>query len=66
MFVGLNDERILHSVDTRDEFLSYMLDTAAHIRKGEDQLTRTTRDLRTQIAKCVEDGGIFEHSLQIL
>ena len=59
MFVGSNDERSLHSVDTKDELLSHILDTAAHVEKGEDQLRRTTRDLRTQIAKCVEVGGIF-------
>jgi hypothetical protein len=48
--------------DTRDELLARILDAAACIRKREDQLRRTTRDLSTRDAKCIEvDGGIFEH-----
>ena len=51
------------TVDT-DELLARILDAAASIKKREDQLRRTTRDLRTRVAKCTEvDGGIFEHSL---
>ena len=47
-------------VGTRDELLSHILNAAASIKKREDQLTRTTRDLRTRVAKCTEvDGGIF-------
>ena len=35
---------------------------AARIEKGEDQLRRTTRDLRTRVATCSEvDGGILGH-----
>jgi len=37
-------------------------DAAARIKKREDQLTRTKRDLRTRVAEYTEvDGGIFEH-----
>jgi len=51
-------------VDTRDELLARILGAAACINKREDQLRRTTRDLRTRVAKCTEiDGGIFEHLL---
>ena len=51
-------------VDTRDELLDRILDAAARIKKREDQLRRTTRDLRTRVARCTEaDGGIFEHLL---
>jgi len=51
-------------VDTRKELLAHILDAAACIKKREDQLRRTTRDLRTRVAKCTEvDGGIFEHLL---
>jgi len=51
-------------VDTRDELLACILDAAAHIKKREDQLKSSTRDLRTRFAKCTEvDGGIFEHLL---
>ena len=49
-------------VDTQDKFLARILDALGCIRKREDQLSRTTRDLRTRVAKCAEvDGGIFEH-----
>jgi hypothetical protein len=52
------------NVDARDEVLARILDAAARIKKREDQLRRTTRDLRTRVAKCIEvDGGIFEHLL---
>jgi hypothetical protein len=52
LFVGLDEE------------LARVLDAAAGINKGEDQLRRATRDLRTRVAKCIEvDGGIFEHLL---
>jgi hypothetical protein len=51
-------------VDTRDELLACILDAAAHIKKREDQLKISTRNLRTRFAKCTEvDGGIFEHLL---
>jgi prophage maintenance system killer protein len=51
-------------VNTPDELLARILDAAASIRKREDQLRRTTRDLRTRVEKCSEvDGGIFEHLL---
>jgi hypothetical protein len=47
-------------VDARDDLLARILDAAACIEKREDQLRRTTRDLRTRVAKCTEvDGGIF-------
>jgi len=49
-------------VDTRNELLARILDAAASIKKREDQLRRTTRDLPTRVAKCAEvDGRIFEH-----
>jgi hypothetical protein len=35
-------------VDTRDELLSHVLDAAASIKKGEDQLRRTTREFESQ------------------
>jgi hypothetical protein len=47
-------------VGKRDELFPRILDAATSIKKREDQLRRTTRDLRTQIAKCTEvDGGIY-------
>jgi len=51
-------------VDTQDELLACILDAAARIEKCEDQLRRTTRNLRTRVVKYIEvDGGIFEHIL---
>jgi hypothetical protein len=51
-------------VDTPDELLARILDAAGCIKKSEDQLRRTTRDLRTRVAKCVEvDGGILGNLL---
>jgi len=52
------------NVDTPGELLANILDAAASINKCEDQLRRTTRDLRTPVAKCTEvDCGIFERLL---
>ena len=49
-------------MDTRDELLCRNVDAAARMKKREDQLRRTTHDLRTRVAKCTEaDGGFFEH-----
>jgi len=40
------------------------MDVAGHIKKREDQIWRTTRDLHTRVAKCTEvDGAIFEYLL---
>jgi len=51
-------------MDARDELLASILDAADGIKKREDQLRRSTRDLRTLFAKCAEvDGGIFGHML---
>ena len=38
-------------VDTPDELLARVLDAAASIQKREGQFRRTTRDLRTRVAK---------------
>ena len=51
-------------VNTRDELLARISKAAACIRKREDQLRRTARDLRARVTECTElDGGIFEHLL---
>jgi len=60
----MNSEVYKSKVDTPDELLARILDAAASINKREDQLRRTTRHLRTRVAKCTEvDGGIFERLL---
>jgi hypothetical protein len=51
-------------VDTPDDLLAHILGAAVRIKKREDELRRTTRDLHTRVAKCFEvDGGILEHLL---
>ena len=49
-------------VARRDELPTRISDADARVYKRDDQLGRTTRDLRTRVAKCTEvDGGIFKH-----
>jgi len=51
-------------VDTRDELLVSILDVNARIKESQDALRRTTRQVFTRVAKCIDvDGGIFEHLL---
>jgi len=45
------------NVDIRDELLACSLDAATCIKKGEDQVRRTERDLRTRVAKCTESNS---------
>jgi hypothetical protein len=60
----MTSEVYKRKADTRDELLAHILDAAASIKKREDQLRRTTRDLHTRAAKYIEvGGGIFEHLL---
>jgi len=47
-------------VDTTDELLARTSRAGARIKKRDNQLRRTTHDLRTRVAKCAEiEGGIF-------
>jgi hypothetical protein len=58
----IKSEVYKRKVDTPDELLSVILDAAGCIKRREDQLRRTTRDLRTPVAKRTEvDGGILGH-----
>jgi len=51
-------------VDTQDELLARVFDAVASTKKREDQLRRTSRDLRTRVAKCTEIGdGTVGHLL---
>ena len=66
LFVALGVQAKLTKVkvDTADELLARVLDPAANIKKREDQMRRTTRDLHTRFVKCVEvGGGIWERLL---
>jgi hypothetical protein len=65
LFVTFDKERSVQNKGGHtDELLARILDAAVCIKKREDQLRRTTRDLSTRVAKCTEvDGGILEHLL---
>ena len=62
---GLDEERSLQrKVDTAVGLLTRIVDAAACIKKRDDQLRRTTRHLRTRVAKFTEvDRKIFENLL---
>jgi len=52
------------NLGTREESLVCILRAASSVNILEDQLRRTTRDLRTRVAKCTEvDGGFLERLL---
>jgi hypothetical protein len=49
-------------MDIPDRLLAPIFDAAARVKRREDQVRRTTRDLPTPVAKGTEvDGGIFEN-----
>ena len=59
LFVMLDEERSLQiKVDTADELLASILDAAGCVKRREDQLRRTARDIRTRAAV-----GFWEHLL---
>ena len=61
----MKSEVYKRKADTQDELIARILDVAARIKKRADPQRRTTRSLRTQVAKCIEDEGwIFEHLLR--
>jgi hypothetical protein len=62
LFVGFNKKKVhKRKVGTPYELFARILDATARIKKSEHQPRRTTRDLRTGVAKCNEvDGGISE------
>jgi len=54
------------NVDTQDELLAGILDSASRIKNLEDQFRRATRDLRTWDSKRVEVvAGIFENLFEL-
>jgi hypothetical protein len=61
---SMKSEMYKRKVDTPDEPLARILDVEACIKKRENQLRRTTLDLRTRVGECSEvDGGILESLL---
>jgi len=53
-------------VGPQDEWPTSILDAAAQVKKREDQLGQTTRDLRTRVTKHIAFEGILEHKLSTL
>jgi hypothetical protein len=59
-------DEVVHKIklDTWYELLARISDVFASIKTREDQFRRTTRDLRTRVAKCTEvDSEICAHLL---
>jgi len=64
LWISMKGEFYKRKVDTTDKLLSRNMDAAARVKKREDQVRRSKRDLHSRVAKCAEaDGGIFEHLL---
>ena len=61
----MNSEVYKEKVNTRNEMVARIMNSAALIRQErQDDLRRDTRTLAERVEKCVEvDGGIFEHLL---
>ena len=54
MWGWMKSEFYKRKVDAGDELLARILDAAARITKLEDDVKRTTRDIRTPVAKCTD------------
>jgi hypothetical protein len=65
MWGGMNSEVYKEKVNTRDELVSCVLNSAAFIKhERQDNLRRATRTIAKTVEKYVHvDGGIFEHLL---
>jgi len=61
----MKNEVYKEKVNTRDEFVARIMNSAAVIkRESQDDLRRATRTIAKRVEKCIEvDGGIFEHLL---
>jgi hypothetical protein len=60
----MKSEIYKRNLDTPDELLTRIFDAGFRIRKRENQLRRTTPDLHTRFAKCIEvDGRIFRTAI---
>jgi hypothetical protein len=60
----MKSEVYVRKVDTLDELLPRNFYIAASTQKNVDLLGLKTHDLRTRVAKCIEDdGGILDYLL---
>ena len=60
------DEVYKEKVNTRDEVIARILNSAARAKQErEDDLRRATRSIAKRVEKCIQvDGGIFEHLIR--
>jgi uncharacterized heparinase superfamily protein len=61
----MNSEVYKEKVDTRDELVARIMNSAALLKQErQDGLRKATRTIFKRLEKCIEvDGGIFEHLL---
>jgi len=61
----MKSEVYKEKVNTRDELVARIMDTAALIKQErQDDLRRATRTVAKMVENCIElDGEIFEHLL---
>jgi len=61
----MKSEFYKEKVNTRDELVSHIMNSAALIKQErQDDLRRATRSIAKRVENCMEvDGGIFEHLL---
>jgi len=61
----MKSEVYKENVDTRDELVARIMNSAALIKQErQDDLRRATSTIAKRVEKCIEvDGGIFEHLL---
>jgi hypothetical protein len=61
----MKSEVYKEEVNTRDELISSIMNSAALIKQErQDDLRTATRTVAKRVEKCIEvDGGIFEHLL---
>jgi len=59
----MKSEVYKEKVNTRDEFVTHIMNSAALIKQErDDDLRRATRIVAKRVEKCMEDNGaIFEH-----
>jgi len=61
----MKSEVYKEEVNTRDELIAHIMNSAALIKQErQDDLRRATRTIAKRVEKCIEvGGGIFEHLL---
>ena len=68
LWVWMKSEAYKETVNTRDELVARVMNSAAVIKpEREDDLRRATRTIVKRVVKCIEvDGGIFNSYFELL